>query len=138
VVFVQLLRIVDASVKSGQEVLRDTHKRLNDDQDVGDQAEDGVGRLEVSAVVRDLVVLDDDEAGDRGEKGDVVERGVGVGAFALLLGGVGGLEDEDAFDEEEDGGGVEELGSIVRSETAAAEQMKRYVRDGQRRASGHG
>ena len=36
-------------------------------------------------------------------------RDRGIGAFALLLGGVGGLEDEDAFDEEKYGGGVEEL-----------------------------
>lgn len=32
-----------------------------------------------------------------------------VGAFLLLLRGVGGLDDEDALDEEEEGGGVEEL-----------------------------
>ena len=67
--------------------------------------------LEVDAAVVELVVLDDDEAGDGGEQRDVVERRVGVGALFLLLGGVRGLQDEDALDEEEEGGGVEELES---------------------------
>lgn len=34
---------------------------------------------------------------------------MGVGAFLLLLRGVGGLDDEDALDDKEEGGGVEEL-----------------------------
>ena len=71
--------------------------------------------LEVDAAVVELVVLDDDEAGDGGEQRDVVERRVGVGALFLLLGGVRGLQDEDALDEEEEGGGVEELGLDVSS-----------------------
>lgn len=65
--------------------------------------------LEVRAVVVEFVVLNDDEPGDGGEEGDVVQGRVGVGALLLLLGCVGGLEDEDALDEEEDCGRVEEL-----------------------------
>ena len=68
-------------------------------------------RLEVCAIMVELVVLDYDEAGYGGEDGEVVEGGVRVGALFLLLGCVGGLEDEDGLDEEEDGGGVEELNS---------------------------
>lgn len=109
VVLVQLLRVVHAAVQLRHEVLRDAHKGLDAGEDVRDQAEDGVRRLEVRAVVRDLVVLDHHEAGDGGQQRDVVEGRVRVGAFFLLLGGVGWLEDEDALDEEEEGRGVEEL-----------------------------
>ena len=71
--------------------------------------------LEVWVAILDFVVLDDDESGDGGEEGYVVQGGVGVGALFLLFGRVGWLEDEDALDEEEDGGGVEELGNISRN-----------------------
>lgn len=69
-----------------------------------------MGRLEVNAAVVDFVVFDDDEAGDCGQDGDVVEGGVDVGALFLLFAGVGGLDDKDGLDEEEESGGVEELG----------------------------
>jgi hypothetical protein len=109
VVLVQFLRIVDSAVQRGYKVLRDSDDRLDEDEDIGDQPEDGVGGHEVRAVVADLVVLDHDEAGEGGEQRDVVEGGVRVGAFFLLLGCVGWLDDEDALDEEDEGGGVEEL-----------------------------
>lgn len=69
--------------------------------------------LEVRAGVVEFVVLDDDQPGDGGEEGDVVQGAVRVGALFLLLRGVGWLEDEDGLDEEEEGGGVEELGGLV-------------------------
>jgi hypothetical protein len=108
VVLVQLLRILHPAVQRGHKVLRDADDRLDEDQDVGDEAEDGVRRDKVRAAVADLVVFDHDEAGEGGEEGDVVEGGVRVGALFLLRGCVGRLDDEDALDEEEEGGGVEE------------------------------
>lgn len=79
--------------------------------------------LEVRAVVVELVVLDDDEAGDGGQEGEVVERAVRVGALFLLLRGVGGLEDEDGLNEEEEGGGVEELRAVTASVLECLEWM---------------
>jgi len=108
VVLVQLLCILDAAVQRGHKVLGDANNRLDEHQDVGDEAEDGVRRDKVRAAVGDLVVLDHDQAGEGGEQGDVVESGVRVGALFLLRGCVCWLDDEDALDEEEEGGGVEE------------------------------
>lgn len=113
VVLVQLLGVLHAAVQLRHEVLRDADDGLDDGEDVRDQAEDGVRRFEVRAVVRELVVLDHDQAGDGAEQRDVVERRVRVGAFLLLLCRVRGLEDKDALDEEEEGGGVEKLWSSV-------------------------
>ena len=108
-VLVQLLRILHTTIQRGHKVLRDSHDRLDEDQDVGDESEDSVWGDEVGAAVADLVVFDHDQAGESGEQGDVVEGGVRVGALFLLGGCVGWLDDEDALDEEEEGGGVEEL-----------------------------
>jgi hypothetical protein len=109
VVLVQLLRILHPAVQRGHKVLSNADDRLDQDQDVGDEAEDGVRRDKVRAAVADLVVFDHDQAGEGGEERDVVEGGVRVGALFLLRGCVGWLDDEDALDEEDEGGGVEEL-----------------------------
>lgn len=82
---VQLLGVVLAAVESGREVLRQTHHRLDQDQDVSYQAEDRVGRDEVGAVVGDFVVFDDYEAGDGRQEGDGVEGGVRDCAGAFLF-----------------------------------------------------
>jgi len=63
-VLVQLLRIVLATVETWREVLCGADKDLDDDQDVGDQAQDGVRGDKVIARVRQLVVFDDDQASD--------------------------------------------------------------------------
>lgn len=60
------------------------------------------------ARVRDLVVFDDDEAGEEREHGGAVEDGVDVCAGAFLGGGVGRLQDQDRLGCEEDAGAVEE------------------------------
>ena len=109
VVLVQLLRILHSAVKRRHKVLGDSDDSLDEHQDVGYEAEDGVRRDEVRTAVADLVVFDHDQAGEGGEQGDVVEGGVRVGALFLLGGCVGWLDDEDTLDEEEEGGGVEEL-----------------------------
>ena len=67
-----------------------------------------MGRDEVCAVVGDLVVFDDDEAGDEQVEGEEVEGEVREGAAALLGRGVGWLEDEDALGEGEEGAAVED------------------------------
>lgn len=109
VVLVQLLRILLAAVDLRHKVLRHADKGLDGDQDVGEQAKDGVGRLEVYAFVRDLVVLDDDEAGDGRGEGEVIETSVGVGALLLLLRRVRGLQDEHTLSKEQDRCRVEQL-----------------------------
>lgn len=90
-------------------VLGDSNHSLQCCEDVRDQAEDGVRRNEVCAVVADLVVLDHDQSSDGCEKRNIVESCVRVCAFLLLLCSVRGLDNEDALDEQEEGGGVEEL-----------------------------
>jgi len=102
VVLVDALRVVHAPVQTRCEKLRDADQRLDDDEDVGDEAEDGVWGLKMYAIVRELVVFDDDEAGDEGEDADVVEGGVDVGSLPLLGRGVGGLQDEGTLSYEED------------------------------------
>ena len=87
----------------------DADHSLQSSEDVGDQAEDGVRRHEVCAVVADLVVLDHDQSGDGCQERDIVESRMRVCAFFLLLCGVCGLDDEDALDKQEESGGVEEL-----------------------------
>jgi hypothetical protein len=66
-------------------------------------------RLEVCPVVADLVVFNHNQSSDGCQKGNVVQGGVRICAFLLLLCGVSGLDNEDALDEEEERGGVEEL-----------------------------
>lgn len=93
--------------------------------------------LEVCTVVGDFVVLDQYEAGDGGQEGDVVEGGVGVGSLLLLFGSVGWLEHEDALDEKEQGSGVEELEIQIVSSGLDCGRTG-YVRDVLRRGSDHG
>lgn len=66
VVLVQLLRIVDTTVKLRYKVLSNANDRLDGHEDVRDQAKDGMGRLEVCSVVADLVVLNHDQTSDGG------------------------------------------------------------------------
>ena len=103
------LRVLHAPVHGREVVLRDAHDGLDEEDDVGDEAKDGVRGLEVRAGVGDLVVFDDDEAGEEGEDGGAVQEGVDGGALAFLGRGVGWLEDEDGLGGEEDAGRVEEL-----------------------------
>lgn len=108
-VLVDRLGVVHAPEHARRVVLRDADDGLQEEEDVGGEAEDGVRGLEVRAGVGDLVVFDDDEAGEEGEDGGEVEDGVDVGALLLLLGGVGRLQEEDGLRGEEDAGGIEEL-----------------------------
>lgn len=109
VVLVQRLRIIDAPVQAREEVLRDANKSLQEQEDVCHETENGVRGFEMGSVVVELVVFDDNEAGEGGQDGDIVQGGVHVGSLLLLFGGVGWLEDEEGLDEEEQSGGVEEL-----------------------------
>lgn len=108
-ILVHRLSIVDAAEHHWHVVLRDADEGLHDEEDVGDQAEDGVRGAEVLAAVGDFVVFDYYEAGDEGEDAGAVEDGVNGGALLFLFGGVGWLQDEDCLRAEEDAGGVEEL-----------------------------
>lgn len=66
------------------------------------------------AAVADLVVFDDDEAGDREGQGEVIEACVPKCTFSFLLFCVGGLDDKDAFSEEEDGSLKTRVSSVDR------------------------
>lgn len=112
-VLVHSLGVVDAAEHCWEIVLRDADEGLDDEEDVGDQAEDGVRGAEVLAAVGNFVVFDYDKAGDESEDAGAIEDGVDVGAFLLLFGGVGWLEEEDCLSAEKDTGGVEELESEV-------------------------
>ena len=109
VVLVQLLCILLAAVDLRHKVLREANKSLNENKDVRDQTQDRVGRDEVCAIVGNLVVLDDDEAGDTAREGEVIESSVSPSAVLLLLRCVRGLEDKDALGEEQDCCRVEQL-----------------------------
>jgi hypothetical protein len=100
-ILVQLLRVGLAAIHLGHKVLREAHESLQEQENVGDEAQNSVGRLKVSVVA--FIDLDDDEAGYGGGKGHVIESGVRVGAGFLLRRSMGWLEDEDALDEEKGG-----------------------------------
>lgn len=91
------LRVVHAPIYSREVVLRDSNYCLDEENDVGDEAQDGMGTFEVCAIVGDFVVFDDDEAREEAKDGGAVEYGVYVRALLLLFRGVGGLEDEDGL-----------------------------------------
>lgn len=108
-ILVNTLRVIHAPEHTRDVILCDAHDGLQEEENVGDQAEDGVGGFEVCAAVGDFVVFDDDEGGEEGEDGGHVEGGVDVGALSLLLGGMGWLKEENGLGGEEDACGVEEL-----------------------------
>lgn len=66
----QRLRVVHAPINSREVVLRDPNYCLDEEDDVGDDAQDGMGTLEV--VVGAFVVFDDDEAGEEAKNGGAV------------------------------------------------------------------
>ena len=68
-ILVDTLRSLRAPEYTRGIVLGDADDRLQEEEDVGDEAEDGVGGFEMCAGVGDLVVFDDDEGGKEGEDG---------------------------------------------------------------------
>lgn len=87
-VLVDGLGVVDAAEEAGDVVLRDADQGLQDEDDVGDQADDAVGGVEMWGAVGEFVIFDDDQAGDEGEGAGAVEDGVDVSAEFFLLGSV--------------------------------------------------
>ena len=79
------LCIIFPAVYNGEVILRDTYQSLDDEENVGDQAEDSVWGHEMGSPVGNLVVLDDHEAGDKSENACDIEDGVDVGALVFLL-----------------------------------------------------
>lgn len=61
--------IVRATEETGSVILSNADDGLEEEEDVGDETEDGVRRLEMCAAMGDLVVLDDNEGSDEGEYG---------------------------------------------------------------------
>lgn len=108
--FVYLLSVLDAA-KDGlwEEVLRNTDGRLQEDDNVGYQAENSMDRGETGFRVALLVDLDDDEGRDEGQVCDGEESKVRESTGLLLLGGPGWLYDEDCLHSEQDSDRVEEL-----------------------------
>lgn len=98
VILVDLLAIVYAAEDDdGEEILRDAHGGLQEDQDIGDEAHDAVHGVEAVFWVGGFVYLDDDKGGYEAEVGEGEKAEVGQGAAALLGRGVGWLEDEDGL-----------------------------------------
>ena len=71
-VLVHRLCIIHVPEHARDIVLRDTDQGLEDEKDVGDEAEDGVRGAEVGATVGNFVVFDYDEAGEEGEDAGAV------------------------------------------------------------------
>ena len=96
-------------------------------------------RNEVCAAVGDLVVLDNDETGNKRRQGGEVESCVYIGAKVFLRWGVRRLQDKDSLRDEEDARGVEELGKgVVSAREGRGEGRRmwcewRYAPGGQRR-----
>lgn len=90
--------------------MRNADDRLEDDEDGYDETENVMRSAEVLAVVRELVVFNDNETGEQGQDGNPVDDGVDVGAPFFLPLRVGGLEDQDCLGDEEDAGYVQDLG----------------------------
>ena len=89
--FIQRFGPIHTPVKLRCKVLRKANQSLNQKEDVGDETENGVGRLEMCALVGKLVDFDDYEASDEKVEGKLMDGEMGDGAFAFLVGGVGGL-----------------------------------------------
>jgi len=66
------LRVIHAPIYSWEVVLRDPNYCLNKENDIGNQAQNGMGTFEVCAIVGDFVVFDDDEASEETEDGGAV------------------------------------------------------------------
>ena len=66
------LRIIHAPIYSWEVVLRNSDYRLDEENDVGGEAQNGMGTFEVSAIVGDFVVFDDDEARKEAKDGGAV------------------------------------------------------------------
>lgn len=118
--FVAGLGRVDAAVHAGEEVQGEAHECLDKQQDVRDQAQDGVRRLKVRPGMGEFVHLDNNEGGDESVHGKAVDRGVDESAATLLCRSVGRLEDEDGFGDAEEAGGVEE--GVCREENEGADE----------------
>ncbi len=108
-ILVDALSLVRAPEYTGCIVLGDADDRLDEEENVCDETEDGVRGFEVRARVGDLVVFDDDEGGNEGQNGGQVQDAVDVGTLLFLFGGVCGLEEEDGLSGQEDAGGIEKL-----------------------------
>jgi hypothetical protein len=109
-VLINGLGVVDATEHGRDIILCNTNQGLDDQQSVGDEAENGVRGRKVGAVVIEFVVFNNDETRNEGEEGGAIQSRVDVGPELLLVSGVGGLKDQNGLRAEEETGGVEELG----------------------------
>lgn len=108
-VLIDTLRVVHPAIQRRSVVLRETHKSLDEQQDIKYQTKNGVGRVEVITIVTDLVDLDDDKTGNEGRDAYKVEKKVRRCASALLARSMGGLENEGCLCNKEKAGGVKKL-----------------------------
>lgn len=82
---------------------------MDEDQDVGEQTQFAVGRLESGLWVRCLVHLNDYKTGDEATQSDEVGSTMKICAADLLSLGRCRLEEEDGLDHEHKCGRVDEL-----------------------------
>lgn len=108
-VLVDTLRVVHPAIQRRSVVLRETHKGLDEQQDIEYQTKDGVRRVEVITIVTDLVDLNDDKTGNEGRDAYKMKKKVRRCASALLARSMGGLEDEGCLCNKEKTGRVQEL-----------------------------
>lgn len=100
------LCVVHASIYSREVVLRDSNYCLDEENDVGGQAQDSMGTFEMCAIMGDFVVFDDDKAGEEAEDRGAIQYGMQVRALLLLFRRMRGLENKDGLGGQKDAGGV--------------------------------
>lgn len=137
VVLVDLLRPVDTSVDSRREELGEANDDLQHQEDVGDDTEDGMWRLQMIQATALLVHLNDDEAREQCENAKVVQDGMDVGAVALLVRRVCGLQDEGGLGDEQHPSRVEQLSRHQRVGQKRNDEGDQLL-DEQRRVSSRG
>jgi hypothetical protein len=91
-IFIYLLSIAYTSIESGSVVLRESHKALKEQENVGDCAEDSVGRFKVRSWMGKFGVEDDGETGIEADGREGIDYEVDSRPLAFLVESVGWLK----------------------------------------------
>lgn len=102
-----LSRINTPQNPNRQEVLHHAHRRLQNDNNIGDQTQNTMGRREALMVA--LVDFNNEKGRDEGEQTEALDDVVEAGSHEFLACCACWLEDEGALDLEEESSGVKEL-----------------------------
>lgn len=124
-----LLCTLFTTIHSRQKIHACTNSCLEQQVNVSEQAETGMGRSEMHTMMRKLVCEDNGKRGDKGEEGEQVEQGVEQGARAFLLRSVRRLQQEQGLREHEQCECVEQRVSSEERDGCREENRAADVRD---------